>query len=334
MRGAMRPPLSCSRPVTVPKVLDRLVRLPPAHAWLVVLLCVDLAAIADLVTGPDLWFGPVYLFVISLAAWSLGWKAGQAIGIGCMALTFALNGLSLYPYGGADLAWNLLARFVAMSTTIVVIAGARRAYVREWWLARTDPLTGALNRQAFFDLGAALSAGTCWRLLLYADLDGLKAVNDGRGHTAGDACLRAYAASVRRQIRRHDLFARVGGDEFLVFMAVKDEAAARTVAARLHAEMNATSPEGSARLRCSVGALLVPPGGMAIDDLVRQADDLMYRAKLRGACLELAVAAASGAAARSGRARTRARVPGSPAPLDNNPFGERRETAGGVRREA
>lgn len=325
--GRMQPPASLSRPVRVPRVLDRLVRLPAEHAWIAVLLCVDLAAIADLATGPDLWFGPVYLLVICLAAWSLGWRAGQAVGIGCMALTFALNGMSLYPFGSTELAWNLASRFIAVSTIIAVIAGARRAYVREWWLARTDALTGALNRQAFFDLGAALSASTCWRVLLYADLDGLKALNDGHGHAAGDAGLKAYARAVRHMTRRTDLFARVGGDEFLVFMAVKTEAAARAVAARLHREMNNVPAEPGGRLRCSVGALFVPPGAFAIDDLVRQADDLMYHAKLRGGCLEAAVASAVRSSAGVGRARTQPRVPAVALPLDDKPFGERRGTA-------
>jgi hypothetical protein len=69
-----------------------------------------------------------------------------------MVLTFAINGSNLYPYTGASSAWNLALRFVAISLIIAVIAGVRRAYVREWWLARTDILTGALNRQAFFEL--------------------------------------------------------------------------------------------------------------------------------------------------------------------------------------
>ena len=324
----MRSPASLSRPVTVPRVLDGLVRLTAAHAWMLVLLCVDLAALGDLATGPELWFGPAYLFVICLAAWSLGWKAGQATGIGCMALTFTLNGAGLYPYGTAELAWNLLARFAAISIIVAVIAGVRRAYVREWWLARTDVLTGALNRQAFFDLGATLSAGVFWRVLLFADLDGLKALNDGHGHAAGDACLKAYAHTVRRTIRRTDLFARVGGDEFLVFMAVKDESAARAVAARLHHAMNGVSAGGGGQLRCSVGALLVPPGAFAIDDLVRRADDLMYQAKLRGGCLEVGVASASGAVVFAAGARARPRVPAPALKLDDKPFGERRAAEG------
>ncbi|HLT02321.1 MAG TPA: GGDEF domain-containing protein [Geminicoccaceae bacterium] len=289
------------------------------------LLCVDLAALGDLATGRALWFGPAYLAVICLAAWALGWKAGMATGLGSMALTFALNGAGLYPYGAVELAANLAARFAAVSLVIAVVAGARRAYLREWWLARTDALTGALNRQAFFDLGTALAGQACWRLLLYADLDGLKTLNDERGHAAGDASLATYARAVRRIVRRSDLFARVGGDEFLLFIAVKDERAARSVAARLHREMNGVCL-GGGPLKCSVGALVIPPGASVLDDLVRQADALMYCAKLRGGCLEIATASPAASAARGGRAAARPGIPGAANPLDIKPYGERRAT--------
>jgi diguanylate cyclase (GGDEF)-like protein len=152
-------------------------------------------------------------------------------------------------------------------------------------LARTDTLTGALNRQAFFELAASVDAAR-WRLLVYADLDGLKKLNDIHGHAAGDAYLQAYGSAVRKMIRRNDIFARIGGDEFVIFMSVKDKAAARGVAARLHKAMNSI-PSGRRNLSCSVGGLVVPPGEASIDDLVRSADNLMYEAKLRGACLQL-----------------------------------------------
>ena len=273
----------------VPRLFDRLVRLRPAQAWLLILFAVDVAVMLDLLTDPDVWFGPVYLLVICVTAWSLGWKAGQLVGIACMGLTFTVNGLSLYPYGDAEFAWNLVMRFGAISVVVAVIAGVRRAYVREWWLARTDLLTGALNRQAFFELAQTAIDPHEWRLLVYADLDGLKQINDNLGHAAGDACLQAYGHAVRRMTRRDDIFARVGGDEFVIFMSVKDEAAARVVAARLHNGMNSI-PAESGNLNCSVGGLVVPPSCVSVDDLVRSADNLMYEAKLRRACLQVGIA--------------------------------------------
>jgi len=273
----------------VPRIFDRLVRLRPVQAWLLVVFCADLVALLDVLTGPDLWLGPGYLLVICIAAWTLGWRAGQLTGIACMGITFAVNGASLYPYGGADFAWNLALRFGAASIIIAIVAGVRRAYVREWWLARTDILTGALNRQAFFELSQQAVDTQRWRLLAFADLDGLKQVNDVQGHAVGDACLRAYGAAVRKLIRRDDIFARVGGDEFVIFMNVKDEDAAKSVAARLHEAMNSIPAEWGT-LNCSVGGLAAPPGEASIDDLVRSADNLMYEAKQRGAGLQLGVA--------------------------------------------
>lgn len=276
-------------PGAVPRIFDRAVRLRSAHAWLLTLFSADVAAFVDLVTGPDLWFGPAYLLVICFAAWSIGWGAAQVTGIGCMVLTFAINGVSLYPYGTPAFAWNLGMRFIAISIVIGVIAGVRRAYLKEWWLARSDILTGALNRQAFFELAPSLINPQRWSLLLYADLDGLKKINDLEGHSVCDDCLRAYGAAVSKSVRRTDIFARLGGDEFVVLMHVKDEVAARAVAFRLHRRMNRVGVR-KRTLKCSVGALIVPPGRASVDDQARRADHLMYRAKLRGACLEIGLA--------------------------------------------
>ena len=316
------------KPNSIPKALDRLVRMRAALAWMIVLLALDLTALGDLLTGPDLWLGPLYLLAICIGTWSLGWLAGELLLVACMMLTLMINGFALYPYATLAIAGNAAMRFLAGSMVVTIIAGARRAYLREWWLARTDMLTGALNRQAFFELGGVLAGTCCWRVLLYADLDGLKAINDGEGHAAGDACLRSYAAEVRRIIRRDDMFARVGGDEFLIFMAVKDEVSAKSVAARLHGSMNAIRVADGDCLRCSVGTIVVPPGRLSIDELVRRADTLMYQAKLRGASLEVAVAADVKDGSVAGRARQLVRLPAAASAAARKGPAERRASQG------
>ncbi len=225
-----------------------------------------------------------------------------------MTLTFMINGATLYPYASSQWVSNLLTRFTALTIIVAIVSGARNVYVREWWLARTDPLSGAFNRQAFFELSDELANESSWRLLIYADLDGLKQINDEQGHDAGDRFIRGFATAVRQAIRRTDMFARIGGDEFLIFMRVRDQSSASAVAQRLHERMNSI-PDGQSTLRCSVGALIAPPGQTKIDQLVRQADNLMYQAKHRGGCLQIEIAQDLTEAVAIGGARKTARIP-------------------------
>ncbi|HJQ17194.1 MAG TPA: GGDEF domain-containing protein [Allosphingosinicella sp.] len=237
----------------------------------------------------EAWFGPVYLLLIGFAGWTLGWREAFGVGMACMAITVSVNGLTLYPYGTASALWNLAMRFGVVTLAIGLMETVRRSYSMQWRMARIDPLTGALNRQAFFEsLDMAQSRG--WSMLVYLDLDGFKTLNDEQGHAAGDESLRAFAKSVRKLIRKRDIFARIGGDEFVIYMNVRDETAARQVAMRLHLAMNSTSAEPGWRLPCSLGVLVVPAGPRDLDAELRLADQLMYDAKQQGASVAIATA--------------------------------------------
>jgi len=255
-----------------------------AHAWAIVLAGVFLAGLGDWASGGEVWFGPVYLLIIAFAAWCLGWLEALLIGLACMTMTFSLNGLSLYPYGRVAALWNLAARVGIATLTIGLVEVTRRSYAKQWRLARTDPLTGALNRQAFFELmQSAQKRG--WAILAYLDLDGFKRLNDQDGHIAGDQCLKIFAERVRKLIRRKDTFARIGGDEFLIHLDIKNEASARQVALRLQLALNSVPTDANRRLPCSIGLLILPPGPQRIDSEVRLADQLMYEAKQSGASI-------------------------------------------------
>lgn len=300
-----------------------------AKAWIIILLLVDVTALADVATGSKLWFGPVYLFAICGATWLLGWRQGFGVGIFCLVIGFAINGTAVYPYGSASLSWDMALRLIIITFLISAIAAIRSAFVREWWLARTEPLTGALNRQAFFEFADIMCRSQEWRLLMYADLDRLKAINDQHGHAAGDLCLKAYSDAVKKAIRRGDVFARMGGDEFVIFMTVKDEAGARSAATRLHRVMNNVSTELGGYLGCSVGALLLPPGTASSDVLVRHADTLMYKAKQQGAALEFGMASPVHITTSKSNAGRSAIPTANAAPVIFNPARERRKLLAG-----
>lgn len=265
-------------------------RLSRSHAWAIVAGGSALAALADATTGTQIWFGPVYLVLIGFAALTLGGRQAAVLGLSYFALSLGLNGAALYPFGTVAMAWNIAMRIVAVGFIIALLVTLRRSHAQQWLLARTDPLTGALNRQAFFEIVPAVARSHCWSLLAYADIDGFKALNDVHGHDAGDAVLTSFAEDVRRAIRKKDLLARIGGDEFVIYLQTASEADARTVAERLHLRMNAVSRAGSGSMRCSLGVLLLPPGRVSLDEEIRIADTLMYQAKREGAALVVATA--------------------------------------------
>lgn len=248
------------------------------------MLSIALAIVLDFLTNREIWFGPVYLLIIGFSAWALGWREAIGAGVSCIGLTLVVNDFGFYPYDSPVSAFDLATRFLTVLIIIGLVRVMRQAYDREWGRARTDPLTRAVNRQAFYETMATLEVSTRWTLLAYADLDGLKRLNDRDGHLAGDACLKAFARNVRENIRSGDLFARIGGDEFLVHMFVRDEPAAKMVADRLHSVMNGSQMVG-AGVRCSLGVLLLPPGARSIEREIQIADELMYEAKERGGAL-------------------------------------------------
>lgn len=162
-------------------------------------------------------------------------------------------------------------------------------------LAYYDPLTGLPNRRLLIDrLERELAhLRRCGRLgaLLFIDLDNFKQINDARGHAVGDDLLRQVAQRLTNVLRQDDTVARLGGDEFVVQVGNLDpdvEVAARQ--ARLVAEKVRTVLEARYEVAGfpysstgSVGLTLFPRGdATTVDDLLREADTAMYRAKSGG----------------------------------------------------
>ncbi len=260
-----------------------------AQIWAITALAVALTELADFATGPYLWFGPLYLLIICLPAWALGWRAGFAVGLICAGASLAVNGMSAYPLGHLAVAWNMAMRILSVAIIVVLVGGFRRSYDREWRRARKDGLTGALNKQAFYEETAVVRARGKWGVLAYIDLDDFKQVNDRHGHAAGDETLCAFATGVRGSIRAKDLLARIGGDEFLLFLAVENEAEGYRMATQLHARMNSILNGMTYPIRCSMGALVLEPDPRNVTEAdIELADRLMYQAKRTGVALRIA----------------------------------------------
>jgi diguanylate cyclase (GGDEF)-like protein len=149
--------------------------------------------------------------------------------------------------------------------------------------ARTDPLTGLLNRRAFEELFAVelerASRGRRPLSVLVGDIDGFKLVNDRLGHHEGDAALQALAGDIEKWKRRIDVAARIGGEEFALLLPETDERGAFLVAERLRRAAHRTFGEAPVPITVSFGVATYPDHGDEADLLLRAADQALYAAK-------------------------------------------------------
>ena len=152
--------------------------------------------------------------------------------------------------------------------------------------AERDSLTDALARRSMMErLEAAARAAALQPVALYfVDLDGFKALNDARGHAAGDAVLVQLAKALQQAVRAEDAVGRFGGDEFLVLAAVRDAAGAHALAGHLlHAAQACLHFEdGGVWASASIGYALAPFDATQPLRLLQLADDAMYAAKRAG----------------------------------------------------
>jgi len=157
--------------------------------------------------------------------------------------------------------------------------------------ARTDPLTGLLNRRAFLEemtrhidrLDREEQPGT----LLFADLDDFKPVNDQLGHEVGDQVLQRTGRILRDTVRPSDLVARLGGDEFALWMDGADHMTAAERADHLCSEvpreLREIAGDGINPPSVSIGIATREAGSHEpVDNLLRRADQAMYTVKRGG----------------------------------------------------
>jgi diguanylate cyclase (GGDEF)-like protein len=152
--------------------------------------------------------------------------------------------------------------------------------------ARTDPLTMLLNRRGFderfaLELERARRTATPVALLV-ADLDRFKMLNDRYGHAAGDAALASVGQTLVLGCRSIDTVARVGGEEFAVLLPVTGAQGGLELAERLRADVAGIEDDAGRALTISVGVVEFPRDGETPQELMREADRAMYRAKSLG----------------------------------------------------
>lgn len=224
--------------------------------WSLTLLLLILVAVTDIASGEEISLSFLYVLPVAIAAWSLGQRAGVIVSVlSGLALSDSNLVLGDSPLRDFIPLWNTTMRIAFYIIIAMLIAEIRRLLKAERTMARTDFLTGLLNRRAFFMAANSELRRRPVFSTLYIDIDDFKTINDQFGHKTGDLVLQTVSGVIAFNTRSTDIPARIGGDEFAVLLSNTDEAGAFVIAEKLRRELLKEMEARSWPITFSVGVL-------------------------------------------------------------------------------
>ena len=241
-----------------------------------------LFGIFDIITPPAYSFIMLYIFPIALTTWFAGQSAGFLISFICIAFWIQTNQQT-------DLtafSWNVLSNLSIYFVVSIMLTKLRHMWEKETILSRTDQLTGVMNRRAFEEIVEyeilSLQRRKSPFSLAYLDLDNFKEVNDRYGHKKGDELLKAVVLCLKENLRRTDVVARMGGDEFTIFLPATDQGAIKLVMQKLLEQLRALNRNNNWPTTISIGVVTSVDSNCDLETTISLADRLMYEVKDNG----------------------------------------------------
>lgn len=241
--------------------------------------------VLDIWTGAEIRLHVLYIFPLAMVARNCGKLTITIVTLLIVTvlqiITFSLDAVSLSPF--------IFDVMVAVSAALLIVflaRAARNKYLVALELAETDPLTSLANRRAFLlDVDSEIARQRRYGgifTLAVLDLDGFKAVNDSRGHAAGDEVLKLLATILRTSLRGSDSIGRLGGDEFAILLPNTADTDCAEMLHKLCAGVAKRMADGGFAITVSIGCKTFrgPPDSTA--QALQQADEIMYEAKCNG----------------------------------------------------
>jgi diguanylate cyclase (GGDEF)-like protein len=259
----------------------RLLTLSPFATWILFILILACVNYIDYITGPDLDVCFLLMIPTFLISWRFGVKSGLGVSVFCSAASMVANYgdplLSTHPL----IAWlNMLTLAIYLAVFAVIVHTLRVEIELREKLARTDSLTGLLNRRAFDEaIQHEMNRLTRFKrpfTLLVLDLDKFKAVNDTRGHAAGDELLKSVSRVLTGSFRETDIVARIGGDEFAVLLPETDSETALTAIVKLEENIRGMALGSGYPVSASMGFVTNSYPPIPHEKLFEEADRRMY----------------------------------------------------------
>lgn len=248
------------------------------------LLCA--VGLLDYLTGYELSFALFYLFPIALVTWFTNGKIGVVIAFVSAGIWLTADVLAGQVYSHKVIyLWNTAIRLGFFLLTVLSLR-LGKTLERERALARSDYVTGAVNARFFRDLAQREIDRSARYLhpftIAYIDVDNFKAINDAFGHATGDKVLSAVADSMQQHLRKTDVVARVGGDEFVILLPEVGTEVAQAVISKMRHRLSEEMQDKSWPVTFSIGVLTFTAVPVSADEMLSMADRMMYTVKNSG----------------------------------------------------
>ena len=240
----------------------------------------------DYITGPDLNLSFFHIVPIFLIVWNSGLFAGVVYSVFC---TFVIEGVSAYPegHGFTNIEYfNAFANLVFFVAFSYVLNRLNKNLDMVTQMAERDGLTNLLNFNSFYQR-ADQEMKTAERqgqplTVVYFDVDNFKQINDSFGHGEGDEVLKLIGSTLNDKLRKNDLRARTGGDEFALLLPELSFEQAKTTIPEIFGMLSRVMRENNKNVTFSVGAVTYLMSPNSVKEAIGAADKLMYQAKMNG----------------------------------------------------
>ena len=248
------------------------------------LLC--LVGVTDYLTGFEVSFSLFYLIPIALVTWFTTYKLGMVFAVASAIVWLIADIVSGAVYSHQIIyLWNSAVRLGFFALTVFSFE-LIKSLEREKSFARMDYVTGTLNARYFHALAQReIDRSSRYRYpftIAYIDVDNFKMVNDSFGHVTGDKVLYAVADCMQRHLRKTDIVARVGGDEFAILLPEVELNLAKAVISKMHRMLLEEMQKNNWPVTFSMGVLSYTDAPSSVHEMLNMVDKLMYSVKNRG----------------------------------------------------